>query len=226
MQLTRESSKPDSPDDELRVLAHKIAHCQTIWTSVWHGAGAGAPIEALMKLIQDEHRRNFDLWHEEDKARAPDASDAQIAAVKRSIDKINQQRNDLIEKVDECLFSELQARKVVPAPAAPWNSETPGSVIDRLSILSLKVFHMREQTERLDAAPAHIQKCRERLAVLTRQHEDLTAALQVLLNDLFAGRKQMKVYRQFKMYNDPDANPEIYKNRGQGSGAGGQANAG
>ena len=169
----------------------------------------------LMALVQDEHRRNFDLWHEEDKARAPDANDAQIAAVKRSIDKLNQQRNDLIEKLDEFLFSELQARKIVPGASAPWNSETPGSVIDRLSILSLKVFHMREQAERLDAAPAHIQKCRERLSVLTRQHEDLTNALQALLSDLFAGRKQMKVYRQYKMYNDPDANPEIYKNKGR-----------
>jgi hypothetical protein len=92
----------------------------------------------------------------------------------------------------------------------PWNSETPGSVVDRLSILSLKVYHMREQTERLDATKEHIQKCRQRLEVLTRQHEDLTAALQLLLEDVFAGRKQMKVYRQFKMYNDPDANPAIY----------------
>jgi prefoldin subunit 5 len=213
MQLTRDTAKPKD-DDEIRVLAHKIAHCQTIWTSVWHGVGAGAPAEPLMTLIQDEHRRNFDLWHEEDKARAPDATDSQIAGVKRSIDKLNQQRNDFIEKIDEFLFSELHSRKIAADSSAPWNSETPGSVIDRLSILSLKVFHMREQSERLDAAPAHIQKCRERLAVLTRQHEDLTAALQELLNELFNGRKQMKVYRQFKMYNDPDANPEIYKKKG------------
>src|SRR5471032_2731864 len=134
MQLTRDTAKPKD-DDELRVIAHKIAHCQTIWTSVWHGAGAGAPAEPLMTLVQDEHRRNFDLWHEEDKARAPDATDAQIATVKRSIDKLNQQRNDFIEKIDEFLFHELAGRKIAAGPNAPWNSETPGSVIDRLSIL-------------------------------------------------------------------------------------------
>jgi hypothetical protein len=197
-------------DDELRLLAQKIASCQTIWTQVWHGAGSGAPTDAFMTLVQDEHRRNFDLWHEEDKARAPDASDASIATVKRSIDKFNQQRNDLIEKLDDHLLGWLKAKNAKPAPHAPWNSETPGSVIDRLSILSLKVFHMREQAERLDAKPEHIQKCRDRLKTLTQQHADLTAALQFLIEDLFAGRKTMKVYRQFKMYNDPDSNPAIY----------------
>jgi hypothetical protein len=215
VQLNREPAAAKD-DDELRLLAHKISACQTIWTQVWHGAGAGQPADAFMSIVQDEHRRNFDLWHEEDKARAPDASDAQIATVKRSIDKLNQKRNDLIEKVDEHLYAHLEQQKIAVQKDAHWNTETPGSVIDRLSILSLKVYHMREQTERLDATPAHIQKCRERLNVLTRQHEDLTTALQDLLNDLFAGRKQMKIYRQFKMYNDPDANPEIYKSRGQG----------
>ena len=222
MQLNREPAASKQDDDDLRLLAHQISSCQIIWTQVWHGTGAGLPANPFMALVQDEHRRNFDLWHEEDKARAPDATDTQIATVKRSIDKLNQQRNDFIEKLDEHLHAQLLARKVSAKPDAPWNSETPGSVIDRLSILSLKVFHMREQTERLDATPAHIQKSRDRLSVLTRQHEDLTLALQGLLNDLFAGRKQMKIYRQFKMYNDPDANPEIYKSRGQGPGARGQ----
>lgn len=197
-------------DDDLRQMAQKIASCQTIWTQVWHGTGSGAPTDALMALVQDEHRRNFDLWHEEDKARAPDATDAQIATVKRAIDKLNQQRNDLIEKVDEHLLSLLKDKGARPYPRAPWNTETPGSVIDRLSILSLKVYHMREQADRLDAKPEHIQKCRDRLKILNHQHHDLTTALQDLLNDLFSGKKQMKVYRQYKMYNDPDSNPAIY----------------
>ncbi len=208
MQLTQD--REPMPPDERRVLAHKIASCQAIWTQVWHGAGAALPGHPLLALAQEEHRRNFDLWHEEDKARAPDASDAQVADVKRKIDKLNQQRNDLIEKLDEHILRELHAAGAKPAADAPWNSETPGSVIDRLSILSLKVYHMREQAERLDAKPEHIQKSRERLKVLTRQHEDLTVALQQLFEALFDGRKQMKIYRQFKMYNDPDANPQIY----------------
>ena len=201
-------------DDDLRQMGQKIASCQTIWTQVWHGTGSGAPTDALMALVQDERRRNFDLWHEEDKARAPDASDAQIATVKRAIDKLNQQRNDLIEKVDEHLLGLLKDKGARPYPTAPWNSETPGSVVDRLSILSLKVYHMREQAERLDAKPEHIQKCRDRLKILTAQHHDLTTALQDLLNDLFSGKKQMKVYRQYKMYNDPDSNPAIYGAKG------------
>jgi len=207
--------KDEQPvDDELRQMAQKIASCQTIWTQVWHGAGSGAPTDPLMALVQDEHRRNFDLWHEEDKARAPDATDAQIAAVKRAIDKLNQQRNDLIEKVDEHLASMLKGKGARPSPHAAWNSETPGSVIDRLSILSLKVYHMREQAERLDAKPEHVQKCRDRLKILTQQQHDLTEALQNLFDDLFAARKQMKIYRQYKMYNDPDSNPAIYGAKG------------
>ena len=212
MQLTQNEQAPshEGNDDDFRLLGQKIASCQSIWTQVWHGAAAGRPSAHLMALVQDEHRCNFDLWHEEDRARAPGATDAQIATVKRAIDRLNQQRNDLIEKLDEHILSALEAHKVHTSPGMPSNSETPGSVIDRLSILSLKVYHMREQTERLDASKEHVLKSRERLRVLTRQHEDLTLALQHLLADLFEARKQMKIYRQFKMYNDPDANPEIY----------------
>ncbi len=197
-------------DDEFRHAAQKIASCQGIWTGLWHGVAENDATAALMALVQQEHRRNFDLWHEEDKARDPAATDNQIAVVKRAIDKLNQQRNDLIEKIDDYIFSTLQRQRIEPKADATWNSETPGSIIDKLSIMSLKVFHMREQTERLDATSEHIQKCRIRLAALTQQRDDLTTALQILLNDLFAGAKQMKLYRQFKMYNDPDSNPKIY----------------
>jgi hypothetical protein len=211
MQLKKDE---ENSNDELRLLAKKIASCQSIWTQVWHGAENGSPTESLMVLVQEEHRRNFNLWHEEDKARAPDVSDLSIATVKRAIDKLNQQRNDFIEKLDEHLLGLLHENERITGKKTssqiPWNSETPGSVIDRLSILSLKVFHMREQTERLDAKSDHLQKCAERLKILTQQHHDLTTALQNLLDDLFAGRKQMKVYRQYKMYNDPDSNPAIY----------------
>lgn len=196
-----------------RNLAHTVASSQTNWTQLWHDGNAARAPEPLLALVHDQHRANFELWHEEDKARAPDASDAQIATGKRAIDKLNQRRNDLIEQIDDAILAEIQRHIALAAPKQSeggWNSETPGSIIDKLSILSLKVYHMREQTQRLDAAPQHLQKCRARLEVLERQHADLATALHTLLDDLCAGRKQMKLYRQFKMYNDPDSNPAIY----------------
>ena len=198
-------------NESFQGLARTIADCQTGWTAAWHGGNTAIPEKPLLALIGEEHRCNFELWHQEDKARAPNSSAANIAAIKRAIDKLNQQRSDLIEKVDETILNELQTRQAVPPKGAPWNSETPGSAIDRLSILSLKVYHMREETQRTDAPQAHIQKCRDRLGLLKQQHADLVIALQNLIDDLFAGRKQMKIYRQCKMYNDPDTNPEIYK---------------
>jgi hypothetical protein len=136
-----------------------------------------------------------------------------IASVKHRIDKLNQERNDLIEKLDDALLDMLHQRGVASLAEMPWNSETPGSIIDRLSILSLKVFHMREQTERRDADMAHRDRCADRLRILEQQRADLTRALQILLDDLLAGRKQLKLYRQFKMYNDPSLNPAIYGKR-------------
>ena len=154
--------------------------------------------------------RNYLLWHEEDKARRTDVNDSVIAAVKRTIDKLNQQRNDLIEKLDEAILAELTAA----APSTDTdaiNSETPGSIVDRISILSLKVFHMAEDSGRSDIDEEHRQRSLYRLAVLKLQRDDLNKALERLLEDYKAGRKIMKLYRQFKMYNDPTLNPELFK---------------
>jgi hypothetical protein len=204
------NAKRGNVEAEARSLARRIVRSQERWTAEWHGVPRAAITHPFLSIVQEQHRRNFDLWHEEDKARAPDATDAQIAAVKRNIDRLNQQRNDLIEKLDDCIRGAVKSREVRVHKNAPWNSETPGCVVDRLSILSLKVLHMREQCERKNVAAGHIQKCRARLAVLRRQHKDLTRALEDLLADIFCGRKQMKLYRQFKMYNDPSMNPAIY----------------
>ena len=198
------------PGGEGHRLARRIAQGQDRCTEMWHAVGTVTARDPLLALAQEQHRRNYDLWHEEDKARAPDATDAQIAAVKRNIDRLNQQRNDLTEKLDEHIGAKVAALGARLRPGAGWNSETAGCVIDRLSILSLKMRHMREQCKRRDAAVAHTGKCRARLAVLRQQRQDLILALGELLDDLFAGRKQMKLYRQFKMYNDPSLNPEIY----------------
>ncbi|MCW8132142.1 MAG: DUF4254 domain-containing protein [Planctomycetota bacterium] len=167
----------------------------------------------MARRVYEQHKRNFELWHEEDKARNPGATDAEIATVKRRIDKLNQERNNHIEVLDEAFLTMLVQRHVLAPPDAKWNSETPGGIIDRLSILSLKVYHMQEQEERADASEDHREKCKAKRTTLEHQREDLTTALQELINDLFSARKKMKIYRQFKMYNDPNLNPEIYKNK-------------
>lgn len=167
----------------------------------------------FLKLVCEQHQCNYLLWHEEDLARDPAASDAQIAQVKRNIDRLNQCRNDRIEQLDDALIQQLRAEDLQTVSSTPLNSETPGSVIDRLSILALRIYHMEEQADRLDADEAHRDRASQRLAILYEQHRDLSKALSELIRDIFAGHKRLKVYRQFKMYNDPSLNPAIYASR-------------
>ena len=176
----------------------------------WHQQEIDNLYEGFSHLVCEQHKRNFLLWHEEDVARSPNVSDREIAAVKRAIDRLNQQRNDHIEKLDDDLIGQLAEERITPQAKAPINSETPGSVIDRLSIMALRMYHMREQTARDDVDEAHREKARTKLAVCQEQYKDLSNSLAELLTDIFAGRKRLKVYRQFKMYNDPTLNPYLY----------------
>jgi Protein of unknown function (DUF4254) len=170
--------------------------------------------EAFYRLALSNHAFNFQLWHEEDEARDSAADDAVIARVKRAIDGFNQQRNDAMERVDEWVLGALAAGGVAPEGDLPLHSETVGAIVDRLSILALKIYHMHEQTLRSDATQAHREACRAKLATLREQRADLAAALRALEADLRAGRKRFKVYRQMKMYNDPALNPVLYGGRG------------
>lgn len=174
----------------------------------WSRAGPAAQASEVWSHIERNHRCNCQLWAEEDQARRRDVPDAAIAGNKRSIDASNQQRNDAIEKMDESLLALLP----VPGPGGNTrlNSETAGAMIDRLSILALKIFHMRIQTERRDADKQHIETSRARLARLTEQRTDLASCFDALIADCLAGRARFKVYRQFKMYNDPAFNPYLY----------------
>ena len=158
--------------------------------------------------IEANHRYNTLLWNEEDKARRTDVSASEIAACKRLIDQYNQKRNDAVEAIDEAILSALEGCE--RAGDARLNSETAGAMIDRLSILSLKIYHMREQTQRVDAGPEHIAKCSDKLQRLIIQRRDLSACFDQLLADAQQGRAYYKVYRQFKMYNDPTLNPYLY----------------
>lgn len=164
--------------------------------------------DPLWHAIARNHSCNTGLWSEEDMARRTDVSDHEIAANKRAIDRFNQQRNDAIEVIDEILLGALLPG--VPAAAARLNSETLGGMSDRLSILALKIFHMRAQTERSDVSVEHVARCRSRLRILIEQRADLQSCFDALIDDARAGRAYFKIYRQFKMYNDPTLNPYLY----------------
>ena len=148
-------------------------------------------------------------WHLEDIIRDPHIDPAEALGLKRRIDRSNQDRTDLVEEIDT-YFRKTYA-DVKALPDARLNTESPAWAIDRLSILALKIWHMKEQTERKDADEAHIQLCQAKLDVLLEQQVDLSTAIDQLLEDIEAGRKYMKVYRQMKMYNDPSTNPILYK---------------
>lgn len=179
----------------------------------WHETEVDNPYleNTFLGTVCRQHQFNFLLWHQEDIARSPDASDHQIADVKRAIDRYNQQRNDWIEKIDDLITDELEKNQIQPSSDAPINTETPGSVIDRLSILALRIYHLQEQLERNDVETSHLESVRSKLAICNLQRDELSTALQHLLDDIFAGIKRHRTYRQLKMYNDPTLNPYLYQ---------------
>ena len=185
----------------------------------WHAVAVSHDQQGLLGTVCDLHRFNFLLWHEEDIARSPDVTDSRIAEVKRAIDRYNQSRNDSIEKVDDWLIEELASLGIAAADNAPAATETPGAAIDRLSILELRRYHMREQGDRGDATPTHREKVSERMKVLDRQRLHLIESLDRLMAEIFSGVRPLRVFRQMKMYNDPSMNPYLYKAQTGGAGA-------
>jgi hypothetical protein len=195
--------------------AEQIVNQQDSETRAWHQSPAEAAASGTdwLTLVSGQHYANFVLWHIEDEARVPGASDAAIAAVKRRIDPANQRRNDLAEGLDLALLAWLEA-KGLPNPASALHSESLGMMIDRLSILALKIYHTREEAERAGAPPGHAQRNLDRLAILVEQREDLAACLDALWREILAGTRRFKLYRQLKMYNDPSLNPAVYRTSG------------
>lgn len=191
--------------------ADAIVKLHDEWTSAWHTQpDLPPPPDAWLSRVARQHRANFDLWHIEDEARTPDATDAQLAEVKRRIDITNQLRNDLTEGLDRALLEWLRPQGL-PAEDAPLHSESPGLMIDRLSILALKIYHTREEACRPDASNDHCERNRARLAILEEQRADLTRCLVALWAETLDGTRRFKLYRQLKMYNDPTLNPAIYR---------------
>jgi hypothetical protein len=205
------------------VSAAEIVELQNRLTQEWHrpaGSAGDAPFPApaapnrsaggdWLSLVARQHRANFDLWHIEDEARTLGATDAEIADVKRRIDRTNQTRNDLVEELDSTIQNWLEEHGL-PNPAAPLHSESPGLMIDRLSILALKIYHTREEVERPDAPAGHADRNSERLAILEEQRADLAGCLDALWQETLAGTRRFKVCRPMKMYNDPALNPAMY----------------
>lgn len=147
-------------------------------------------------------------WHFEDIIRDPQIDPAEALVLKRRIDKSNQDRTDLVEMIDSYFLDTYKDVKVLDD--ATINTESPAWAVDRLSILALKIYHMKEQTERSDASEEHLAQCQKKLNVLLEQQVDLSTAIDQLIADIEAGRKYMKVYKQMKMYNDPSTNPILY----------------
>jgi|SRR5690606_12546023 len=147
-------------------------------------------------------------WHLEDIIRLPDIQAEEGIKIKRRIDKSNQDRTDLVEKIDDYFL--LQFKNVIPKPGTRINSETPAWLLDRMSILMLKIYHMKEQTQRTDASVDHLSKCQAKLDILNEQKNDMQSAFDELMEDIGNGDRRFKVYRQMKMYNDASLNPMLY----------------
>jgi hypothetical protein len=174
-------------------------------------AARPVPTSAFEELVLAQHLANFDLWHREDAARDPMAADQAIAAVKRNIDKLNQRRNDLAERLDLALVEFAAQHAATTAPEdVPLHSETPGMMIDRLSILSLKMFHTAEEAHRPTATAEHHRRNADRFTVLQGQRDDLAGCLEALWREVLGGTRRFKLYHQLKMYNDPTLNPVLY----------------
>ncbi|MCA9158590.1 MAG: DUF4254 domain-containing protein [Planctomycetales bacterium] len=184
-------------------------HEQTV--ALWHQQPIRNECQGVLQLVCQQHIFNYELWHQEDIARSPEVSDAEIANVKRAIDRFNQARNDHIEKLDDWLTEQLQQRQIQPAADAKQSTETVGSAIDRLSIMALRLYHYREQLDRTDADEHHLAKVRQRIALCEEQRRDLSRSLDELQQAILSGERVHKTYRQMKMYNDPSLNPYLYK---------------
>ncbi len=183
------------------------------WDDVDHAIDNPFDTGSLDHLLYRKNWIDTVQWHLEDIIRDPEIDPAEALRIKRRIDRSNQERTDMVEYIDSYLLDKY--RDVVPMPDARLNTETPAWAIDRLSILALKIYHMARETERTDVDEAHRAACRQKLDVLLTQQVDLSRAIEELIEDIEAGRKYMKTYKQMKMYNDPALNPVLYGQKKQ-----------
>ena len=183
------------------------------WDDVDHAIDNPFEAGSLDHLLYHKNWIDTVQWHLEDIIRDPAIDPAEALRIKRRIDRSNQERTDMVEYIDSYLLDKY--RGVNPLPDARLNTETPAWAVDRLSILALKIYHMARETERADVDEAHRAACRKKLDVLLTQQTDLSRAIEELIEDIEAGRKYMKTYKQMKMYNDPALNPVLYGQKKQ-----------
>lgn len=174
----------------------------------WKEEGVQISEQGFNKIVQENHAFNYQLWHAEDRARRNDMGFEFVYTAKRQIDGFNQQRNDCMEKMDQFMVEQFQPALVSECPV---HSETPGMIIDRLSILSLKIYHMRLQAYRDSATELHRQNCKEKLNRLIHQRHHLAECLKNFIEQIINKERTFFIYQQFKMYNDKDLNPELYQ---------------
>ena len=165
------------------------------------------PHKPLNELVETNQR----IWGYEDDARRTDVADSEIARLKRNIDKDNQKRNDLIDTIDKILKKDIEKKVKSIDKKALLNSETPGSIFDRIIILALRSHSLKKEIERKDAKESHIKRCKGMLEQVEERSQDLTECLEELLEDYYSGRKRLKSYKQHKLYNDPELNPSLRK---------------
>jgi len=199
-------------------LVTQIVELQTDCVVLWHDQSIISAVDpegsgGLVPLILVNHEINFRLWHEEDLARDPDATDTKIANVKRNIDRLNQRRSDAVESIDNG-FAVWLSDNGVTAKTDERNTETVGSAFDRLSILALRVYHLRVESEREGLTQPHRDRTESSLSVATAQQTLLAKSLQTLIDEIVAGRKRHQTFKQLKMYNDPSLNPVLYNRAG------------
>lgn len=189
------------------IYASKITHLHSNSILRWKSAGIDYQHQDFYLLVEENHAFNYQLWHAEDRARREDQGFEFVYLAKREIDRCNQLRNNRMEAMDEWLFNQLQ-------PAAfnqcPVHSESPGMIIDRLSILSLKSYHMSLQTQREEVSEEHRRGCAHKLMIIHQQLEQLSQCFSELLDAVNTKQRTFRIYQQFKMYNDPTLNPELY----------------
>lgn len=177
----------------------------------WKLSGIAFHHQDFLKLVEENHGFNYQLWLAEDKARRDDLGFEFVYRAKREIDAFNQQRNNRMEAMDEWLFVALEPAP--PSASCPVHSETPGMMIDRLSILALKAYHMRLQVERADVDASHHQACLDKWQIIEEQRNQLEDCLHLFLEAIYHKHRTYRIYHQFKMYNDPSLNPELYSSR-------------